>query len=402
MDVTVRADGVKVCPFPHQTQEFAQNFEDILDEVREVAPIVWSDTYDGGFWLVTAHEAARKLAIDAAAMSVAVMENEQGERKGGMGTPMRHYDADTPLFVPGEAEGEEHDNYRSALNPMFTKQRVAQMQGMVLRHVTQVIDKILAGDGTFDLAQDLMHPILAGISCEHLGLTLEDPAAFFHQIMVRGNDTEFMEAWQQIVAAVEERKNLSERPDDVISHLLEWKDPVFTDFEVQQMTFNVILGAHHTTMSLASQAFLYLDSHRDLRAYLAANPDKLPAAVEEFLRLFVVAIGVSRTVMEDREIAGVTLKKGQRVMLCLATANRDPAKYPNPREFDLERGASQHLGMGFGTHFCLGSRLAKSIMATSLREALTRLPDYTIDYSGIVTTGLNDYDHIPALVAPRA
>jgi cytochrome P450 len=108
--------------------------------------------------------------------------------------------------------------------------------------------------------------------------------------------------------------------------------------------------------------------------------------------------------MQDMSVEGYTLHKGERLMLNLAAANHDPKKYPRPYEFDLERGAHQHVGMGYGTHFCLGAHLAKAIMVTLLRESLTRLGDFAIDQSRVEkTVGRTvSYKAIPARLAALA
>lgn len=276
------------------------------------------------------------------------------------------------------------------------------MQPMIDRHVSEVIDGILSGDGTFDVGHHLVSPILAGITAEHLGLEIDDPVEFFENIQKWGPaDKEvFDQAWRHIAEAVVKRRD--ERRDDVVSHLVQLRNPEFTNAEIEQMTYNVILGAHHTTMGLSAQTFIYLDTHPDVRRELTANPEKIRAAVEEFLRLFVVALGVSRTVTREVEIDGVTLKVGDRVMLALGAANHDPAKYPNPAEFDLERGSAQQVGMGYGTHFCLGSHLAKSIMAATILAVLRRLPDYRVDHENIVRTDIIDFAAVPAIVSARS
>jgi cytochrome P450 len=367
--------------------------------MRNVAPVVWSDSHDG-FWIATTHDAVRRLAISGGDyVSVEVFEDENGVRKGGMGIPPRDYSGDAPRFVPGEAEGEEHDMYRLALNPMFSKQKVAEARPMIERHVDQAIDLILAGNGEFDIIHDLVDPVLCGIALEHLGLSTDDPPQFFDDLRtvnITDKRAAFDAAWQVLVDTVAARR--VESRDDVVSHLVNWAETDFTDEQVQSMVFNVILGAHGTTMLLASQVYLFLDQNPDVRARLRENPDDLPGAVEESLRLFIVAHAVCRTVMQDIPVEGYTLQKGERLMLNLAAANHDPEKYPRPYDFDLERGARQHVGMGYGTHFCLGAHLAKSIMVTMLRESLGRLGDFTIDQSRVEKTvaRITSYTAIPA------
>jgi cytochrome P450 len=91
-------------------------------------------------------------------------------------------------------------------------------------------------------------------------------------------------------------------------------------------------------------------------------------------------------------------------MLSFAGANLDPARYPNPETFDLERGSSQHLGMGAGSHFCLGAWLARSIVDKIVRELLFERPRYEIDLTAVVPAapgGLRTFDKVPARFVRR-
>jgi cytochrome P450 len=404
-------DGRAVCPVDHHSAEFAQHHREILDDLRESAPLVWSPLY-GGFWIATRFDIVRRLAMDSAGLTVAPGPH----RTGGIQIPAPPGLKTRPLFVPGEADGQEHDDYRMALNPHFSKQRVAELTPMIERHVSGTIDAIL-DSRRFDVVNDLVGPILAGVACEHLGLEVENPAGFFQAMfeMVSYTPTEssggdkfdqvaraFSQEWQAVVDLVADRR--SNPREDVVSHLVRWTTPAFTDEQIQMMTLNVILGASDTTKSLVSQAVLYLDQDREVRDRLRRQPDLIRKSVEEFLRLFVVAMGPCRTATQDVEIAGVTIKQGERLMLSFPAANHDPAKYPDPDEFSLERGAGQHLAMGVGTHFCLGAWLAKSISTITLRELLDRVPDYVVDADGIRgahdKNSLNHFESMPAAVTP--
>ena len=383
----------------------ARHFE-IYDELRAEAPIAWSDQY-GGFWIVTSYELVRKLAVDSASVSVA----PGPDRTGGILIPAPPGLATRPLFVPGEAEGEDHDNYRLALNPHFSKQRVAELQPIVDRHVEAVVERARQ-QGSFDVVTEFVSPLLAGIACEHLGLEVDDPAAFFTKmfwmVSYSGDSTdefneikaEFTEAWQVVVDTVADRR--ANPRDDVISHLAQFTNPVFSDEEIQMMTLNVILGAADTTVSLLAQAIIYLDQHPELRDKLAADHSLIRPAVEEFLRLFVVATGPARTATKDIEIGEVTIHQGDRLLLLFSAANHDPARYRDPYDFDLGRGAAQHLGMGVGSHFCLGAWLAKAIASTAIRELLVHVPELRVDHDHVVSapdiSSLNHWEHVPASV----
>ena len=90
------------------------------------------------------------------------------------------------------------------------------------------------------------------------------------------------------------------------------------------------------------------------------------------------------------------------MLIAFAAANYNPDKYPNPTAFELERGSAQQLGMGVGTHFCLGAWLARSIMVITLHELLTRVDHIEIERGGIVVSSgvSNAYalEHVPAKV----
>ncbi|MGW2849742.1 cytochrome P450, partial [Streptomyces sp. NPDC001274] len=98
------------------------------------------------------------------------------------------------------------------------------------------------------------------------------------------------------------------------------------------------------------------------------------SAVEELLRFLSIADGISRVAVEDIEVAGVTIRAGDGVVLSVATSNRDEAAYPSPDELDLGRNARNHVAFGFGIHQCLGQNLARAEMEIALPALFDRLP----------------------------
>jgi cytochrome P450 len=402
-----REDGRTACPFDHHTPAFAKDYFSVLAELRSESPIVWSDLY-GGFWVATEYNAVRKLTLNSRAMSV----GHGPDRQGGIAIPVRPGTKTRPLFVPGEADGEQHDDYRRALNPHFSQQRVAEMQPQIQRHVDAAVDALLAA-GSVDLIEDFSARVLTGIACEHLGLEVDDTLAFFRALALmvsysgEANSafdqvaTSFEGAWPTVVATVKDRR---ENPrDDVISALAQWDSPRFTDEEIHSMTLNVCLGAADTTSSLLGQTFMYLSSHPQVVEQLRNDSSLIRPAVEEFLRLFAVTMGAGRTITQDVEVEGVTLKKGDRILLSYVAANHDPVKYPNPYDFDLVRGGGRHLSMGVGAHACLGAHLARAIAATALETFFVKVTDFTVDADAAVTNEdkniLNQWVHVPARVA---
>lgn len=404
-----RADGRLVCPFDHHSADFAQRYANVLDEMRSIAPLVWSDCY-GGYWIVTSHELVRRFSLDHETFTVYPGE----ERATGIFIPAPPSKT-RMLFVPGEVDGVEHATYRSALGPAFTKRKIEELAPSVRAHVARTIDAILEKQ-EFDVVADLAKRVLTAVACQYLGLEVEDSARFTDEVREYVTaqlaadqpgfaelEGRFAEAWRQIPAVIAARRQAPQ--DDVISRLCQLTDPAFSDQEIESMVLNVILGAGDTTTTLITQSVLFLDQNRNVRDLLASRPDQMSAAVEEFLRLLSPAQGNARTATADVEIDGVTIKTGDRVLLSYTAANHDPQKYQHPYSFDLSRGSAQHLGFGAGTHFCLGAWFARAVAAETLTELLRRLPDYRVDSQRAVPSAdrsvLAGWATMPAYVNSR-
>jgi cytochrome P450 len=385
MEFVKRIDGRVACPFDHHSPEYTERFAEVLDEMRSQAPLVWSVCH-GGFWVATTYDLVRKLRKESERLKLNQVE---GKMEGGLSIPPSPAARHRRRFIPGETDGDEHDKYRLALNPMFTKRKVAELQPVIDRHIAAAIDHVLE-KREFDVIEDLAGPSFAGISAEYLGFDVQQPRSFFKKFSsltsysaVSAGDLgsvskDFREAWSILVQTVNDRR---EAPgDDVISHLVQWKEPAFTNDEVHSMVFNLILGSVDNVTNFVSQVLLYMDQHREVRDLLSARPHLMGDAVDEFLRLITPSGNSGRTVMEDLTINGVTLRAGERILLSSYAGNHDPAHYPHPYAFDVERaGKQQHLSFGVGEHFCLGAWLAKAVAATTLTQVLAHIPNYRID-----------------------
>lgn len=119
--------------------------------------------------------------------------------------------------------------------------------------------------------------------------------------------------------------------------------------------------------------FVHLGRDRELQQFLRANPDKIPAAVEEFLRLYNPYRGMARTARYDTVVGGQEIRKDDPIALVYTAANRDPRIFDRPDEFVLERpNIRDHISFGRGTHSCPGAPLARIMLTVTLEEALTR------------------------------
>ena len=139
--------------------------------------------------------------------------------------------------------------------------------------------------------------------------------------------------------------------------------------------FQLVVAGHDTTTTLIGNGVVALLTHPDQRDALVADPDLLPGAIEEFLRWDApVPHSTFRYTAEEVEIGGVVIPAYEQVIISLAAANRDPAKYDRPEAFDIRQGDPRHLAFGHGIHFCLGAPLARMEGRVAFATLLRRFP----------------------------
>ena len=151
-----------------------------------------------------------------------------------------------------------------------------------------------------------------------------------------------------------------------------------SDMDVISYVFLLFFGGLDTTTAALANALVVLDRDRDLRATLIEHPEKMATAVEEFLRFEAPVQALGRTLSRDIEMGGQRMRAGERALLVWASANRDPAAFPDPDTIDLDRTPNRHLAFGVGLHRCLGSNLGRAMFHILLERLLARLPDYRV------------------------
>ncbi|MGH3773387.1 MAG: cytochrome P450 [Pseudonocardiaceae bacterium] len=151
-----------------------------------------------------------------------------------------------------------------------------------------------------------------------------------------------------------------------------------TDQEILDLAFLTAVASLDTLTQSINFCFRYLAEHSEHQRRLAADPTVADHAAEELLRLHSV-VNVTRTATCDTQLAGVHIRKGDRILLCLSLAGRDPEARPVPATADFDRPEqSRHLAFGAGLHRCVGARIATWALATALREWHRRIPAYSI------------------------
>ncbi|GAA1510178.1 cytochrome P450 [Dactylosporangium maewongense] len=153
--------------------------------------------------------------------------------------------------------------------------------------------------------------------------------------------------------------------------------PALSEQEIVVMAAGLVMAGGDATASHLSSCVHHLLHDDELRGTLVERPELIPAAVEELLRWvwFAGTGGQPHVLLADAELAGVPLPAGQVVVPLTDAANRDPAVFPDPDEFRLDRPANPHLGFGHGRHMCVGAPHARVQLRTAIGALLRRFPD---------------------------
>ena len=301
-----------------------------------------------------------------------------------------------------------HNIHRNLLSRMFTPRKVLALEPKIREFTAACLDPVV-GTGRFDFVNDLGEQMPMRV----IGMLLGIPEAEQRHITDHGEATlqkEKVDALATGEVFAEFLDWRAEHPsDDIMTDLLnaEFEDETGTVRTLRReelllyLTVIATAGAE-TTTRLIGWAGKILAEHPEQRADLVANPDLIPAAVEEILRFEPPALQVARYVTKDVEYHGQTLPAGNAVLLLMAAANRDPRRFPPDGDvFDIRREARQHITFGAGTHFCLGNALARLEGRIALEEILKRFPEWEVDYENAQmspTTAVRGWASMPTRI----
>ncbi len=283
-----------------------------------------------------------------------------------------------------------HTRLRDRVAPSFTPARVRRIRALVETIAEELADEVAAAPGAVDLLPAFAEPLPARVTARLLGIDAGDlPALSAHTdrcfafFGARPASADTVFAARESLAAMHaffdrllERKR-SERADDVLGVLAreEAESARLEPGELAGLAMTLVAGAFGTTSHLVGNAVRALLAHPGAWERLVRDSSLASAAVEETLRYDGPAFSVQRNATVDLELGGVRLRAGDRLYCVLHAANHDPAVFPAPERFDLDRPRSTHVALGAGTHFCLGASLTRLEAEVALRVLARRAPD---------------------------
>ena len=286
----------------------------------------------------------------------------------------------------------DHTRLRRLLAPPFTPRAIDALHP----RITAVVKAALAdlgSAGEVDVIAEIGYPIPLAVMCELLDVDIEGARLLRTETPKLVGMLEFDPDEEAVLAAEEATASLAlhllpilgdrrRRPgEDLASQLLglgdDDGDALALD-EVLATTILLLTAGHETTASLIGNGVLTLMEHPDQLQLLQRDPTLIKPAIEEILRFECPAKIVGRTNLIDRQLGGHTIRAGQRVLVLLGAANRDPEQFRDPECFDITRTPAAQLAFGAGPHFCLGAALSRAETQETLRQLLPLLTEWRL------------------------
>jgi cytochrome P450 len=354
--------------FDHNRVERVEDLWALYPRLHATCPVLHTEA-SGGYYMLSRHADVRGAAADWQTFSSA-----HGVARPPLPMRAAAIDYDPP----------EHGFWRDLFREVLNLATYREFADRVAVMADDLIDGF-AGRGEAELVAELTDVLPVSVICEVIGIHDAERAAQVQRVAVDvfravgdpATQGRFMGEF--VTLCLEEVQARREQPrEDYLTRLAtgEVEDGrVLDDAEIISLLTGFLFAGHHTTSSVMASLLHRVTADPELRDALAADPERIPKAVEESIRLDTPLHGFFRTTTKDAEIAGTRIPEGASVMLNFAAANRDAAAFEQADAFRLDRSPSPHLGFGHGIHTCVGAQLARLELRITLQRIIARLPD---------------------------
>jgi cytochrome P450 len=350
-------------------------------EALEAGPIFYSSAARG-FWVITTYELIREIVQHPDQFSSREIYLFYREQLGFHDIPTQ---LDRPYHVP----------IRRLIQPFLSPTAIRELEPSIREVTRGLIDELSLRDGC-EFNADFGQRLPAIVIMTQIGLPLDREREIVEvNLKVAHPDgindpgfTEYRDAvevvdalWAQVIA--ERRANPR---NDWTSHVVQSElDGQALDYEtILGLLGTLLRGGFDTTAGTLGYSFHHLATHPEDRQRLVDNPSLIPSAVEEFLRCYGGVPLITRIASADFDFHGAPMKEGDRLVLLLRSANRDPEAFDHADLVELEREPNKQLGFGLGPHRCVGMHLARDELRIALEEWHARIPDYHLgDMTGV-------------------
>lgn len=370
-------ERTKVEDFDFHGKALDTIFDD-YDVMLENAPVGHSTKY-GGFTYIAKSDDIFAAEQDPDTYSVA-----PSMMMPSMGT-------DTPL-IPIDIDPPSHTQFRNILLPLFTPMNIAKLEPGMRETGRSLAAEFLAAaeanGGVADVSKLFARPMPTIVFSRLAGYPESDWKLFDDWVddiiyrrtaepeVSKAAGERLMEYFDRMLKQREaEGGDYDDLLDKVINLKVDGRS--LTHEEKLSYAYLLFLAGLDTTAWGIRASLWYLAHNPAAQQLLRDHPEKIPAAVEEFLRTLSPVQAMARTTLKDTVVQGQEIKAGERVVLVFGAGNRDPEVFENPNKIDIEREDNRHLAFGAGIHRCLGSNLARKELVIGLEEFLKNVPTFT-------------------------
>jgi cytochrome P450 len=386
---------------------------DLFRRLRSECPVHWSagiPDYPGepGYWSVTRPEDIHAVSRDWRTYS-----SELGGITSVGVFPLKLIRS---MFIGMDPP--RHDRLKMLFQAGFTPKRIAAHEPAIRAIVTDVLDR-LDGREECDLVTDVAQPVVSRVIGSFMGVAPEDDAEWARlmnsalavadpDMSPRGVDTllgddipELFKRCRQLIA--ERREQPTDDLTSVLVHAVV-EGETLDEQEIVMGVFLLMAAGNDSTKATYSSGMRALLELPDQWALLLADASLIPSAVEEALRMFPAFAHFARTATADTELAGQTIREGERVVMWYVSSGRDDGHYEDPDRFDVRRNPEhQAFGAG-GRHYCLGTALARLELRVLFEETLARYPSMELagEPTFVLSTFINQLKTLPVRLGPSA
>ena len=324
-------------------------------------------------------------------------------------------------MIPLQIDPPEHKKFRKLLDPLFAPRKMALLDDEVSALVNHLIDGFI-DRGEVDFAKEFSIPFPSQVFLTLLGLPLDELDRFLvmkdgiirpDHVTGKPYGSQAVNDYQQKVAdsvydyfeeILDQREK--EQKSDLLSHFLsvEVEGDRLSREDILDICFLFLIAGLDTVTATLDCMFSFLAQHPEHRRQIVENPAVIPNAIEELLRWETPVMGVARVAVEETELGGCPIHKGDSVMIMLGSANTDETEFPDANEVRFDREVNRHIAFGGGIHRCLGSNLARLELRVALREWHKRIPEYEVEpgHTLVYTPSIRSIEHFPMRFTPPA
>jgi cytochrome P450 len=357
--------------------------------LRATEPVSWNEWWKG--WVITRFDDVDHLLRRSPAISAATVAPARQRA-----TPEQRRTREATFRVLGSwmmlTDPPDHTRLRRLVNKAFTPSTVSRLQPGIERTVTDLLDAV-AQRGRMDVIRDFSHPLTLSVISEMLGIPRGDRrqvgiwAEEILPLVLEGRSSHGRrEQAESVLHEMETyfrgmtRERRRDPGADLVSALAraEHEGGLLSEDEVVATCIMLIFAGQETTTGFIANSVLALSEHPDQLDLLRRAPQLMGGAVEELLRFCGTAFAITRLARTDFVLRGRRIAAGDKVMLVLSAANRDPERFPDPDRLDVTRDTAGHLAFAGGVHYCLGGPLARTEARIGLSMLLARFPDLQV------------------------